>query len=226
MKKLVLIFSLFLVTFMANAQSELKVFTDWTGTNGSQNFFYKNIVKTDASSNVYIVGATLNSSNNYDILVAKYNSSGIQQWIQQYNGAGNGNDMAVGLYIDASGYVYITGTVTTSTNVDAVTIKYNSSGTQQWLTTYNGTGSAFDTGADIITDASGNVYITGSSYNASGNADIITIKYNSSGAQQWVSRYDYTAQLNDAGSKIQIVAGNINITVLCKPTVQHISAAL
>ena len=183
MKILLLIFSLLCVTFLANAQSVLNVFTDWTGNNGSQNFFYKNLVKTDASGNVYIAGATMNGSNNYDILVVKYNSTGDQLWIQQYNGAGNGNDMAVGLYIDASGYVYITGTVTTATNVDAVTIKYNSSGTQQWLTTYNGTGGAFDTGADIITDASGNVYITGSSYNASGNADIITIKYNSSGTQ-------------------------------------------
>jgi len=103
----------------------------------------------------------MNGSNNYDILVAKYNSSGVLQWIQQYNGAGNGDDMALGLYIDASGNVYITGTVTTATNVDAITIKYNSSGTQQWLTTYNGTGSAFDSGTDLTTDASGNVYITG-----------------------------------------------------------------
>jgi len=62
----------------------------------------------------------MNGSNNYDILVAKYNSSGVLQWIQQYNGAGNGDDMALGLYIDASGNVYITGTVTTATNVDAI----------------------------------------------------------------------------------------------------------
>ena len=192
----------------------LNVFTDWTGTNGSQNFFYKNKVKTDAANNVYIAGATKNGSNNYDMLVAKYNRTGVLQWIRQYNGAGNGDDMALGLYIDASGYVYITGTVTTATNVDVVTIKYNDSGTQQWLSTYNGTGGAFDTGADITTDASSNVYITGTSYNASGNTDVITIKYNSSGTQQWANRYDYSAHLNDAGARLAWNGSNLNVYVL------------
>ncbi|NVO04067.1 MAG: T9SS type A sorting domain-containing protein [Bacteroidetes bacterium] len=186
------------------AQSVLKVFPEWASTTGSQNFFYKNIVKTDASNNVYIAGATKNGSGNYDILVAKYNSAGVQQWIQQYNGAGNGDDMATSLFVDASSNVYITGTVTTATNLDVITIKYNSSGTQQWLSTYNGTGSSYDSGAEVKVDASGNVYITGSSYNASGNTDIIVIKYNSSGVQQFASRYNYTSNMNDAGVKLTI----------------------
>jgi hypothetical protein len=149
-----------------------------------------------------VAGATVNGSGNYDILVAKYNSSGVQQWIQQYNGAGNNQDMATSLYIDASSNVYITGVVTTATNIDMVTIKYNSSGTQQWLSTYNGAGSTYDCGADLITDASGNVYVCGSAYNAAGNLDYVTIKYNSSGTQQWATLYAHTSNLNDAPVKI------------------------
>ena len=193
------------------AQSELKVFQDWATTSGTQNFFYKNIVKTDANGYVYIAGATVNDSNNYDILVAKYSPRGTLQWMQQYDGAGHGDDMAVGLYIDGNGYVYITGTITTLTNVDAVTIKYNSSGIQQWLTTYDGTGGTFDSGSDIITDGSGNVYITGSSYNANANTDVITVKYNSTGTQQWVCRYDFTSNLNDAGVKLNWNNGNLDV---------------
>lgn len=199
---------------MACAQSELNVFQDWTTTNGTQNFFYKNIVKTDANRNVYVAGATVNDSNNYDILVAKYSPKGTLQWMQQYDGAGHGDDVAVGLYIDGNGYVYITGTITTLTNVDAVTIKYNNSGVQQWLTTYNGTGNAFDSGTDIKTDGGGNVYISGCSYNSSANSDIITIKYNSGGTQQWVSRYDYSAHLNDGGGKIALSGNNITVSIL------------
>ncbi len=204
------------IALTVKAQSELKVFTDWTSTSGTQYFYYKNKVKTDAGGNVYIAGATLNSSNNYDILVAKYNSSGVQQWIQQYNGAGNGDDMALGLFIGGTGNVYITGTVTTASNVDAITIKFNQYGVIQWVATYNGTGNAFDAGADVIEDGSYNVYITGSSFNASGNTDFITAKYNSGGTQQWVSRYDYASQMNDAGVKISFRNGNLNVSGLAQ----------
>jgi len=204
------------IQFMSFAQSELKIFSEWMTNTGTQNFFHKNIIKTDANGNVFVAGATVNDSNNYDILVAKYNSRGILQWMQQYDGAGNGDDMAVGLYVDTSGNVYTTGaTMTLTTNSDVVTIKYSSSGVQQWIVTYNGTGSLYDAGADLMTDASGNVYITGTSFNANGNTDVITVKYNSSGTQQWVSPYNYSANLNDGGAKLMWSPnGSIRVSVL------------
>jgi len=212
MKKILLIITLFCFAFGANAQSVPMVFQDWTSTTGSQSFFYKNVVKTDASGNVYIAGATINQDGNYDILVAKYNASGATTWIRQYDGTGNANDAAGGLYIDGSGNVYVTGFTTTSTDVDMVTIKYNSSGTQQWLTTYNGTGSLYDAGADLVVDGSGNVYVTGSSFNSTPNTDIVTLKYNSSGTQQWVTRYNHTANLNDAGVKITFKSSTVYVS--------------
>jgi uncharacterized delta-60 repeat protein len=219
MKKQFLFLILLAACSAVFAQSELKVFPDWATTDGSQNFFYKNVTKTDGSNNIYIAGATTNGNGDYDILVAKYNSSGTQLWLQQYNGAGNANDMATGLYIDGSGNVYITGTVTTATNIDIVTIKYNNIGTQQWLSTFNGSGSSIDCGADVTVDGSGNVYIAGSSMNASGNYDVITIKYNNSGAQQWATPYDYTAHLDDAGAKIAMdVTGKVVVSCVVKST--------
>ncbi len=217
--KILMLLEFTIISNGVSAQSELKVFQDWATTSGTQNFFYKNIIKTDANGNVFVAGATVNDSNNYDILVAKYNSRGILQWMQQYDGAGNGDDVAAGLYIDGSGNVYITGTTTTLTNdVDAVTIKYNSAGTQQWLTTHNGTGGLFDAGADVITDSSSNVYITGTSYNANANTDVITIKYNSSGVQQWVCLYNFSSNLNDAGIKLSWNAGDLNVGMLVQST--------
>ena len=134
--------------------------------------------------------------------MVKYNRDGEQQWIQQYNGDGYGDDVGTGLYIDGGGNVYVTGFSTTTSGIDIITIKYNSSGTQQWLTTYDGTGGNYDSGADITVDGSGNVYITGSSYNANANTDIMAIKYNSGGTEQWASSYDGDTHMNDAGIKI------------------------
>lgn len=213
MKKTLLFFVGVLMSISLYSQGQLHVFQDWASNAGSQNFLFKNRTITDALNNVYVAGATLNGSN-YDILVVKYNAKGGQQWIAQYNGAGNGQDIATGLDIDASGNVYITGTVTTATNIDLIVIKYNSSGVQQWLQTYNGTGNTYDSGADIkvVAGAFAGVYVTGGSYNASGNTDFVTIKYSTAGVQLWVKTYNHSSNLNDAAVRIVVRFTGVYVT--------------
>ena len=205
---------LFILTqSLAHAQSTPMAFEDWKTTAGTQNFFYKNVTKTDASNNVYVAGATLNSAGNTDILLAKYSPNGVQLWIRQYAGAGNGTDFAAGLVVTSTD-VYVTGAVTTSTaspTTDAITMRYTSAGVFQWATTYNGTGNLHDAGKHVVLDASNNIYITGASYNASGNTDFLTIKYSPTGVQQWVSTYNYASNLDDAA--IKIVASGANVTI-------------
>jgi len=68
-------------------------------------------------------------------------------------------------------------------------VKYNSSGTKQW-TKQLGT-SRSDYGRGVSTDSSGNIYVTGHTWDggldgntSSGNRDIVLVKYNSSGIKQ------------------------------------------
>lgn len=199
---------------MLFSQSQNMAFEDWKTTAGTQNFFLKSVTKTDPFGNIYVGGATLNGAGNYDILLAKYNASGVQLWIQQYAGAGNGTDFVGGLVVTDT-YAVLTGAVTTSTaspTTDVITMKYTASGVFQWATTYNGSGNLFDAGKHVVLDVAGNVYISGAGYNASGNTDMITIKYNSTGTQQWVSTYNYTANLDDAATKVIISGTNITVT--------------
>jgi hypothetical protein len=181
-----------------------QAFKDWMTTAGTQNFFYKNVTKTDGSGNVYVAGATMNGAGNYDILLAKFNSSGIQQWIQQVNGSANGQDFATALHVDGSGNVYITGCITNDTATmmgDLFIKKYNSSGTIQWTNTYDGY-NLYDCGTDIYVAAGGSLAVVGSSYNASVNLDFVTILYNSSGVQQWATRYAHASGGNDVPVQI------------------------
>jgi hypothetical protein len=216
MKKLLLLLAGILFSISIYSQGVTTPLQDWSSTTGSQNFFIKNVTKT-FGSNIYVVGATLNGSGNYDMLVAKYSQGGALIWEQQYNGTANFHDVATAVFVDASNNVYITGEVVNDVTYhtsDVITIKYNSSGTQQWATTYNGTGNANDAGSDLTVDASGNVYVSGSSYNAAGtpNKDMIALKYNSSGAQQWVGRYDGASHLDDAATRIAINSTTVTIT--------------
>jgi hypothetical protein len=173
-----------------------------------------NCIVSDDSGNVYITGYSTGIGTYYDYTTIKYNSSGVQQWVQRYNGPGNSSDEAKFITKDNSSNVYITGySVGTGTNSDYATIKYNSSGVQQWVQRYNGSGNNNDQASSIAVNDFGDVYVTGSSDGIGINGDYLTIKYNSSGVQQWVQRYNGPGNIYDyANSLVLDISGNVYIT--------------
>src|SRR5262249_40846153 len=86
---------------------------------------------------------------------------------------------------------------------DYITIKYNSSGEEEWVARYDrGLG---DAATAIAIDSSGNVYVTGQSWSAkTSEYDCATVKYNADGQQQWVARYDGPANDYDYPTGIAV----------------------
>ncbi|MEI6948566.1 SBBP repeat-containing protein [Paraflavisolibacter sp. H34] len=156
-------------------------------------------VAVDGSGNVYVTGTSDGGSSDQDYATVKYNSSGVQQWVARYNGTANGDDRAWAIALDGAGNVYVTGQSEGSVNqmdqhYDYATVKYNSSGVQQWVARYNSAEGVTDRAIDVAVDGSGSVYVTGTTMpGTEGNEyDIVTIKYNSSGAQLWTTTYNAT----------------------------------
>jgi uncharacterized delta-60 repeat protein len=171
-----------------------------------------NTIAVDVSGNVYVAGFVRPSNGYYDYLTVKYNSSGVQQWVQSYNGPSNSIDLLYDMVIDGSGNVYVTGW-SISGSADFATIKYNTVGTVAWIQRYNGTGNLEDAALGIAIDGSGNVFVTGRSVGSSSNFDYVTIKYNSSGVQQWVQRFNGSGNGNDVAYAIAVDAsGNVYVT--------------
>ena len=148
--------------------------------------------KVDASGNVYVTGMSQGAASGVDYVTIKYNSGGTQQWLVRYTSPGASQDIPEGLNVDGAGNVYVTGrTRINSSYNDFATVKYNSTGAEQWVAVYNNSGvDRDDYGYDVIADNQGNVYVTGNSQQSGTNRDAVTIKYNSSGVEQWVARYD------------------------------------
>jgi hypothetical protein len=166
----------------------------------------------DASGSVYVTGTTYSAETFFDFVTIKYDASGVEQWATHYNGPGNGDDVAVANVVDASGNVYVTGySGGSGTFYDYATIKYNSLGEEQWVARFNGPGNTKDIASGLAIDASGNVYVTGSSGEGSANlSDYVTVKYDPSGFQQWVARY---SDLYDYATAIAVDAsGNAYVT--------------
>jgi uncharacterized delta-60 repeat protein len=169
-----------------------------------------NAIASDSYGNIYVTGFSEGYGTGKDFATIKYNSSGIVVWSVRYNGPGNGIDEAVSIAVDNSGNVYVTGkSFGNGTNYDYTTIKYNSSGIQQWVSRYNSPWNAYDSPNSLAIDGAGNVYVTGSSIGNGTSYDYATVKYNSSGIQQWEARYDgYGAPGNDYDVAFSIKVDN------------------
>jgi uncharacterized delta-60 repeat protein len=170
-------------------------------------------VATDAQGNIYVTGQVAGYGADYDCATIKYNPSGVQQWLTKFHGPlDTSNNYTDAIAVDAAGNVYVTGFSTGITSyADFVTIKYNSSGVQQWVAIYNGPANSGDYGRAIAVDGSGNVYVTGESYGTL--YDFATIKYNSSGVQQWVARWNGPGSNADEPIALALdQSGNVYVT--------------
>ncbi|HVD97385.1 MAG TPA: RHS repeat-associated core domain-containing protein [Cytophagaceae bacterium] len=170
-------------------------------------------------------GHNVTSGGGADIFVTKLNSSGTAQWAS--SGGGTSGDVTTELKLDNSENVYITGNVTghvtfgtlsatSAGSTDFLVLKYNSSGTEQWLKVQGGTSA--DAGTGIAISGNGNVTITGyyqgttrfggglTNITSAGGQDIFILQYNSSGTPLWVRSVGSTS--NDIGNDIAVDAGN------------------
>jgi hypothetical protein len=145
-------------------------------------------VTTDGNNNIYIAGTSyINSTNGYDFTVIMYDEDGNEEWVSNYNGTGSGDDIATAI-AEYDGSVFVTGISKGDTTLeDYVTIKYNSSGVQQWASRYDYT-KLVEIPAAIEIDDNGNVLITGASGSSVLNWDITTVLYNNSTGSQISSR--------------------------------------
>jgi uncharacterized delta-60 repeat protein len=168
-------------------------------------------IAVDGSGNVYITGFTSSSgAGTWDVLIAKYDTSGTIQWQRTLGGASQ--DYGYGIAVDGSGNVYITGHTGSSdaVSVDVVIAKYDTSGTIQWQRTLGNAGA--NRGQDIALDGSGNVYITGyTNSSGAGGIDVLIAKYNTSGTIQWQRTLGGTN--DDYGAGIAVDgSGNVYVT--------------
>lgn len=141
----------------------------------------------DSQGNVYVTGYQKSLPFPYhasiEAVTIKYNSLGELQWIQNYHASENNGAFGRAVHVDATGNVYVTGesAIYSGGANKALVIKYSPSGTQLWsyLFAYS---SAYNGGFDIITDADGNVYVTGEyATNVITYNNIFLVKFSPSG---------------------------------------------
>lgn len=145
----------------------------------------------DADGNIYITGYRSShgmggsgwSETKYELIIAKFNSSGNLQWEKEWDGYDSSTDKGNGIAIDSSGYIYVVGNTghggrERDTQYDICLLKYNNTGDLQWVKTWGGSNNEY--GNSIVIDSSDQIYIGGSN-----SSDILLIRYNNLGDQLW-----------------------------------------
>ena len=213
-------------TIKYNASGDEQWLVRYNGAaNGNDN---TTALAIDGDGNIYVTGMSEGIGTDRDYATVKYNASGIEQWVVRNDGPNNTVDKATAIAVDGAGNVYVAGGIDGQYHVvlaglilpgNFATIKYNASGVEQWIVTYDEAGSE-ETGATALAvDDSGNVFVSGYShhYNPTGpdTQSYITIKYNSSGSEQWIARYDGPPNYVGGVSELAVDdGGNVHIAVL------------
>lgn len=140
----------------------------WTKQFGSSSFDTVYGVATDKQGNFYLSGTTegdlggTKQASLADAWLAKYDSNGNQQWIQQF-GTDTIND-ALGIAVDDNSNVYLSGlTVKPSQEIaedNAWVTKYDTNGNRQWFTDI-GVSGTYTESYGLTLDKDGNVFTTG-----------------------------------------------------------------
>ena len=172
-------YDIFLVKYDSSGVQEWN--RTWGETNNDEGYG----IALDSTGNIYVVGVNVVSPGvDNDMVLVKYNSSGVQQWNRTWGG--NFDERGYDVAVDSSGNIFVTGlTVSFGPGTCGVFIvKYNSSGSQLWNQTWGG--GAIEYGYAIALSTSGNIYLAGSttSYGPP-NTNVFLAKFNSSGDWKW-----------------------------------------
>jgi hypothetical protein len=204
-------------------------------------------VGVDTNGYVYVTGAfygpatfgsfNLSATQLKEFFLAKYNSFGTVQWVQQSLGgyAGEGDGVyGTGLAVDGVGNCYAVGVAENGTTITFGTtnlhnantgyystflVKYDNTGALKWAQLMGGAGEVYAT--KVALDAAGNVYVRGcftanvtigtSNLVSTGSPkNMFIAKFNNSGALTWVQQA-IGGNVDEGGVAVD-QAGNVYVT--------------
>ena len=181
----------------------------WTKLWGSAGGERGRDVAIDANGNIYVLYQYLDAGAGLDharclVKLVKYNANGNRLW-ERVQGAVS--TLAGGVACDAQGNVFVCGATGESLDgqpnqnlgvrwfdpLDAFVCKYDSAGTWKW-TRIRGSPDAEEV-ADMVCDAAGNVYLSGSTKGnfdgqvVRGDSDLLVMKYDGNGNWRWTQMW-------------------------------------
>ncbi|MCA9694212.1 MAG: hypothetical protein KC636_31795 [Myxococcales bacterium] len=164
-------------------------------------------VALDGQGNIYVVATVEDDSNGEDIWIRKYDTTGVSQWTQQYDGGIGSTDGVAAVTSDAQGFMIAIGRQAIVPNA----------GSEFWMSRCDPTGvviwqfteTANIAGSDVTMATDGDFVVVGS-IKQNNDDNLMVRRYDSSGSEQWTRVYEGPDNGPDAGGAVAVDgAGNI-----------------
>lgn len=164
-------------------------------------------------SNLATCGTTVASQHgaidaSADWFLASYSPLGVQRWVRQHNGEGNGRDEAYDVISDAQGNLYACGTEAANAlgHRRAAIRKYSASGALLWHRTFSGNDpSGEQSFLGMQTDSQGNVYVVGVASYLNRGRDLVLVKFTPGGFRTYYKVWATSG--HDGGKALRLVPG-------------------
>jgi hypothetical protein len=167
-------------------------------------------IAVDSAGNAYVTGYTIAAGDSSGWVTMKHSTgNGLRLWTVNRVGG-----LPTAITLGPDNAVYITGYSAPRYMDDYCTVKYSTTGVEQWASFYDHSDNGPDIAAAIAVDDAGDAYVTGTSATApppGGLNQYATVKYASDlGTQMWVARY---AGEDGANAPVALALGNSAVYV-------------
>ena len=149
----------------------------------------------------------------FGLFVARFDSSGTQQWALKYDGpAGSRGAGGWRVAYDGFGGIYAVGVTIRENNHDCLVLRLDTTGALLWTRMYDGPGHSFDQPTDLVVGSDGSIYISLISRGLT-SLDYCLLKYSPSGDLEYETRYDGPSGSADQPSRVALDdSGNAYMT--------------
>jgi uncharacterized delta-60 repeat protein len=152
---------------------------------------------------ILVAGYESTAGEESDVWLRRYDADGETIWTRTHDGPGEGTDRGTSVTIDPDGNILLSGHIDVPEEAwNALVRKYDPDGDLIWARTYDGEDGVFDAANDIVTDAEGNVFVTGFEYVEEETQDVLVRKYEADGDPYWTLIFSGDAGGNDSGAGI------------------------
>ncbi|WP_240360440.1 SBBP repeat-containing protein [Pyxidicoccus caerfyrddinensis] len=198
----------------------------WLSQRGTVMDDFATGVAVGTDDTLYVAGYTGGSyanggnPNNYDVVVALYDTAGNPYWLQQLGSSQS--DVAQGIAVTPTHEVYVTGYTfgsldgtTTPVGTDIFLMRLDILGTQQWVRQVGA--SDLDYATSVAVSPDGGVYLAGYTFGTldgnpqAGTYDALLARYDNQGNRQW-SRLLGGTQPDYAQSVAVAADGTVQVT--------------
>ena len=147
------------------------------GDNHVKNF---NSMRISNDGMAYLVGEKDQLAGHDDGIIHGYDANGVPLFTQTYDYM-NEDDLFQNLTLDTEGNIYVVGQARDVIDHYALTVKYTTAGSVEWIQRY---GTLLDAylANQVVIGSNGDIYVAGGVYlNASGDTEVFLLRYDSDG---------------------------------------------